>query len=107
MLVEIIAKSINENAQCGNHWINTEKYDFLYSPYNRESLDLWLMADSVTGRNSINVTEWNGYKLYHEERGGYSLDTTFVFECPSGNLFYFSAFYKHSTRDLNISDINC
>lgn len=93
MLVQFIAERINENWQESEYhqWIYGDNYDFLYTPQNAENFADILKAQKLSGTHLFDVTEWNGYKVYHSDE---IMRNTFYFECPSGNVFFFSVYYK-------------
>lgn len=91
MLVQYIAERINEDAMGIEHIID-EKYDFMYSHQDARQFNQILAIDEELGRNSFDVTEWHGYKLYHNTDA--RLDNTFYFSCPSGNIFFFTMYFN-------------
>lgn len=106
MLVEFIAQRINEDTQEDYNWIYGDSYDFLYSRQDEHSFEEILAIDEELGRISFEITEWEGYKLYHniDEH----LSGTFYIKCPSGKVFFFSTYYKNkrSCKLLFPSDRN-
>lgn len=92
MLVQYIAERINEDTKDQFNWIRDEKYDFLYSPQDRSAFERILEIDEELGRNSFDITEWEGYKLYHNNDT--RIDDTFYVTCPSGKVFFFSMYYN-------------